>query len=112
MFGLVSRENKMHTIDDSKKQGINKPPSWVRGHVKEVELRGTRWIIVSGFLIEIKWNVWCIWIILLKMERNTTIELSHNYETSELKPFFHQQWVYITERNERVEIETKKIESP
>ena len=43
------------------------------------------------------------------MEVNTVVELGHNYETSELKPFLHQQWIYISEKNERGEIETKKI---
>ena len=45
-------------------------------------------------------------------EKNTVVELGCNYETSELKPFLHQQWIYIREKNERGEIETKKIESP
>ena len=45
------------------------------------------------------------------MEKNAVVELSQNYETSELKPFLHQQWTYITENNERGKTETKKIES-
>ena len=57
-------------------------------------------------------NVRCIWNILLKMEKNTLVELNHSYETSELKPFLHQQWIYNSKKNERGEIETKKIERP
>ena len=54
------------------------------------------------------WNVRCIWNVLLKMEKNTVVELGRNYETNELKPFLHQQWIYISEKNEQGEIETKK----
>ena len=46
------------------------------------------------------------------MEKNTVVELGRNYGTRELKPFLHQQWIYISEKNEQGEIETKKIESP
>ena len=54
-------------------------------------------------------NLECSMNVLLKMEVNTVVELGRNYETSELKPFLHQQWIYISEKNERGEIETKKI---
>ena len=94
VFGLVDRENKMYT--------------WLVIPKKT----GTSWIIFPVFSVFLglkNWNVRCIWNVLLKMEKNTVVELGHNYETSELKPFLHQQWIYISEKNERGEIETKKI---
>ena len=94
VFGLANRENKMYT--------------WLVIPKKT----GTSWIIFpvfSGFLGLKNWNVRYIWNVLLKMEKNTVVELGRNYETSELKPFLHQQWIYISKKNERGEIETKKI---
>lgn len=94
VFGLANRENNMYT--------------WLVIPKKT----GTSWIIFPVFsvFLELKtWNVRCIWNVLLKMEVNTVVELGCNYETSELKPFLHQQWIYISEKNERGEIETKKI---
>ena len=94
VFGLANRENKMYT--------------WLVIPKKT----GTSWIIFPVFSVFLglkNWNVRCIWNVLLKMEKNTVVELGRNYETSELKPFLHQQWIYISEKNERGEIETKKI---
>lgn len=94
VFGLVDRENKMYT--------------WLVIPKKT----GTSWIIFPVFSVFLglkNWNVRCIWNVLLKMEKNTVVELGRNYETSELKPFLHQQWIYISKKNERGEIETKKI---
>ena len=94
VFGLANRENNMYT--------------WLVIPKKT----GTSWIIFPVFSVFLglkTWNVRCIWNVLLKMEVNTVVELGRNYETSELKPFLHQQWIYISEKNERGEIKTKKI---
>lgn len=88
VFGLANRENNMYT------------------RLVIPKKTGTSWIIFPVFSVFLGLKTWNV---LLKMEVNTVIELGRNYETSELKPFLHQQWIYISEKNERGEIETKKI---
>ena len=43
----------------------------------------------------------------------TLVELNHSYETSELKPFLHQQWIYKKmKKMSEAKLRRKKLKVP